>query len=96
MKCPDCGTEFVWFSGVTSGICQHCYKHDTSGYVQVHSVSSDYDLLMKDAEALVEALEMGAFHHAGCPYHVSKECCCAHSKVEKALATWNAKYGSKK
>lgn len=41
--------------------------------------------------ALIEALEMGAFHHPACPWYNSKECCCAHDKVDQALAEWYGK-----
>ncbi len=33
----------------------------------------------------VEALEMGAFHHAACPWHRGMDCCCSNDKVKKAL-----------
>ncbi len=35
---------------------------------------------------LVEALEMGAFHHNSCPWLDGRECCCANSKVKIALS----------
>jgi hypothetical protein len=44
--------------------------------------------LLAQCEAMVEAMEMGAFHHSLCPWLMSKECCCAKQKVDRALSQW--------
>lgn len=98
-QCRNCGTEFIWFSGNTSGMCAECRPYDTSSYVQIPAISSDYNELMKDAEALVKALETAEAAIAVFTisvygrYTPEDE---SFREVNKALATWNAKYGSKK
>ncbi len=60
---------------------------DPKDYTLMREVSPAYDEAVK---GLVEALEMGAFHHTTCPWHYGKNCLCAHTKVDAALEAYKA------
>lgn len=66
----------------------------TSGEEMVKVIEkSEYDLLLKDAEELVKALEFfDGVHRLHWAVDLNK----LPSTAETTLAAWNAKYGSKK
>jgi hypothetical protein len=56
----------------------------------------DACLKSKVVAEMVEAMEMGAFHHSTCPWHDGKDCCCAKQKVDRALLAYYAAIGKEK
>jgi len=95
-KCTNCGKDFIWFSGNNAGMCQECYKFDTSTYVQIPAISSEYnqrildavsEMPKKKAEPLDNLKE--AYSLVLRPFHENKHFS-AQQHIHKALYDLNA------